>query len=73
MISWNNVSLLVEIKLLGRIGGLELSKTELKLGFSPFSQVFPVSFYLNCTEVSLEQCLTTSRGKTYKKFGEPHS
>ena len=50
MIAWNNLSLLVENKLSGKIGGLKLAKTELKLGFSPFSQVCLVSFYLNCTE-----------------------
>ena len=44
------MSLLVEMKLTGKIGALKLAKTELKLGFSQFSQVYLISFYLNCTE-----------------------
>ena len=41
-----------------------------KLGFLTFSQVWFISFPLIAQDVTLEQCLTTSRGKTHEKvFG----
>ena len=57
MIAWNNVSLLVQIKLMRKTDGLKLAKTELKLGFSPFSQVCLIKFYLNCTECQFRTML----------------
>ena len=47
-------------------------KSDPKLNFLPFSQVWLISFLENCIDDRLEHCLTTSRGKTHgKSFGAP--
>ena len=44
------------------------AKSDPKLGFSPLSQVWFISFPLNCIGNNFEQCLTTSRGKACENF-----
>ena len=46
------------------------AKSDSKLGFLPFSQVWLISFPLNCMDDSLELCLTTSFIK--KNHGNPN-
>ena len=44
-----------------------MPKFDAKLSVSPFSQVLIISYPLNCIDDTLEQCLTTSRGKNHGK------
>ena len=47
--------------------GLNKPKSCPKLGFSPFSQVWFISFIEIAYSGSLQQCLRSSRGKTHEK------
>ena len=57
-----------------KLSGIKFGQTsDPKLGFLPFTQVWFISFPLNCIDDSLEHCLTTSRSKSMKKnWGAPN-
>ena len=78
VIACNNVKYLVEVKPTRKYFGHKFGPKRDKIRtrivfFLPFSQVWFVSFPLIAQNNSLEQCLTTSRGKTrQKKFRGPN-
>ena len=71
MIAWNNVQLLVEVKLSKNILQTQIWAKQAKIGSKIrgffFLALVHQFFFIIALDDSLERCLITSRGKTCKK------